>query len=124
DLIMSGSTVVIAPPDGDMAAYLRSLERVKQWNAARIYPGHGDPIDTPRAVIEEYIRHRHMRELQVLDALRGGAQRIPEMVAQIYADVPQTLHPMASLSVYAHLLKLRDEGKVSGDDRESEWSLV
>ncbi|MGQ0550736.1 MAG: MBL fold metallo-hydrolase [Armatimonadota bacterium] len=124
DLIMGGSTVVIAPPDGDMAAYLRSLERVRQWNPARIYPGHGDAIDSPLAVIEEYIRHRLMREQQVLDALRGGARWIPEIVLRIYADVPPAFHPMAALSVYAHLLKLRDEGKVSGGDRESEWNLI
>lgn len=123
DLIMSGSTVVIAPPDGDMAAYLRSLHHVKQFNPSRIYPGHGDAIDSPQAVIEEYIRHRLMREQQVLDALRDGARKIPDMVARIYAEVPQVLHPMASLSVYAHLIKLRDEGKVSGDDRDSEWTL-
>ncbi|MGH2404483.1 MAG: MBL fold metallo-hydrolase, partial [bacterium] len=85
DLVMSGSTVVIAPPDGDMAEYLRSLERVRQWNPARIYPGHGDPLDAPDVVIEEYIRHRHMREQQVLEALRDGARRIPEMVVRIYS---------------------------------------
>ena len=124
DLIMSGSTVVIAPPDGDMAAYLRSLDRVKQWHPSRIYPGHGDVIDSPQAVIEEYIRHRLMREQQVLDALRDGARRIPEMVSRIYAEVPRGLHPMAALSVYAHLIKLRDEGKVSGRDRDSEWTLT
>lgn len=123
DLIMSGSTVVIAPPDGDMAAYLRSLDRVKQLNPSRIYPGHGEAIDSPQAAIEEYIRHRLMREQQVLDALRSGARRIPDLVSRIYAEVPRSLHPMASLSVYAHLLKLRDEGKVSGQDRDSEWML-
>ncbi len=123
DLIMSGSTVVIAPPDGDMTAYLRSLDRVKQLNPSRIYPGHGEAIDSPQAVIEEYIRHRLMREQQVLDALRDGPRRIADMVSRIYAEVPRALHPLASLSVYAHLLKLRDEGKVLGQDRDSEWTL-
>ncbi len=124
DLLMSGSTVVIAPPDGDMAAYLRSLERVKQLNATRIYPGHGDAIDAPRALIEEYIRHRYMREQQVLDALRAGPNSIPDLVARIYVDVAPVLHGLAAHSLYAHLLKLKAEGKVSGKDRESEWRLV
>jgi glyoxylase-like metal-dependent hydrolase (beta-lactamase superfamily II) len=69
DLIMSGSTVVISPPDGDMADYLQSLERLRQRRIARIYPGHGEAIDTPGEVIEDYILHRRMREAQVLDAL-------------------------------------------------------
>ncbi|MGH2373771.1 MAG: MBL fold metallo-hydrolase [bacterium] len=124
DLIMSGSTVVIAPPDGDMAAYLRSLDRVKQWRPVRIYPGHGDAIDSPQAVIEEYIRHRLMREQQVLDALREGPRRIADLVPEIYAGTPLALHRLAALSIYAHLLKLRAEGRVSGGDRESEWTLV
>jgi len=124
DLVMSGSTVVIAPPDGDMAAYLQSLERLRRWPIARIYPGHGDVIDAPGAVLAEYIAHRLMRERQVLDALRDGPARIPALVRRIYVEVPQALHPLAALSVYAHLLKLKAEGKVAGTDQDSEWRLT
>ncbi len=124
DLIMSGSTIVIAPPDGDMAAYLRSLERLKQWDPVRIYPGHGEVIDAPAAMIEEYIQHRLMREQQVLDALREGPRTIADLIPKIYAGTPQALHRLAALSIYAHLLKLRTEGRVSGSDRESEWTLL
>lgn len=124
DLIMSGSTVVIAPPDGDMAAYLRSLEQLKRHTLVRIYPGHGDVIETPEVVIDEYIHHRMDRERQVLAALRGGPRRIVHMVPEIYAGVPQALHGMAALSVYAHLLKLRDEGRVIGRDQDAEWRLA
>lgn len=124
DLIMSGSTVVIAPPDGDMTAYMRSLERVRALRIARIYPGHGDPIDAPKGVIEEYIEHRRARERQILEALRDGPRRIDDLVASIYAEVPRGLHRMAALSVYAHLLKLRGEGRVDGSDRHAEWALV
>jgi glyoxylase-like metal-dependent hydrolase (beta-lactamase superfamily II) len=124
DLIMSGSTVVIAPPDGDMAAYLRSLGRLRPLPLARIYPGHGEVIETPAAIIDQYIRHRLDRERQVLDALRRGPRHILDMVPEIYADVPKALHPMAALSVYAHLLKLRDEGRVVGTDQESAWRLA
>ncbi len=124
DLINSGTTVLIAPPDGDMAAYIRSLERVRRFALACIYPGHGDVIDTPAAIIDEYITHRLMRERQVLDRLRDGPARIPELVRRIYAEVPEALHPYAAQSVYAHLRKLRDEGKVTGHDLESEWRLT
>jgi glyoxylase-like metal-dependent hydrolase (beta-lactamase superfamily II) len=124
DLVMSGSTVVIAPPDGDMGAYLRSLERVKRLRAARLYPGHGDPISAPDAVIDEYVKHRLMRERQVLDGLASGPRRIADLVRLIYPDLSQSLHPMAALSVYAHLLKLKAEGRVSGTDQHGEWSLV
>lgn len=124
DLIMSGSTVVISPPDGDMAAYLRSLERLRQRRIARIYPGHGEVIEHPGMIIDEYIHHRRMREAQVLDALKAWPLRIADLVVQIYAGLPETLHPLAARSVYAHLLKLKSEGKVTGADRESEWRLL
>ncbi|MGQ0570304.1 MAG: MBL fold metallo-hydrolase [Armatimonadota bacterium] len=123
DLIMSGSTVVIAPPDGDMAAYLRSLDRIRQRQPSQIYPGHGDVIESPAAVIEEYIQHRRARERQVLEALASGPARIPDLVSRIYVDVPAALHPLAAHSVYAHLIKLRAEGLVAGSDRESVWRL-
>jgi glyoxylase-like metal-dependent hydrolase (beta-lactamase superfamily II) len=124
DLIMNGSTVVIVPPEGDMAAYLHSLERLRQRDIARIYPGHGDVIDTPRAALDEYIAHRLMRERQVLDALGDGPAGIADLVRRIYAELPQALHSWAAQSIYAHLLKLKTEGKVEGIDRESEWRLT
>jgi len=124
DLVMSGSTIVIGPPDGDMGAYLRSLDRVKQLRAACLYPGHGDPIAAPDAVIDEYVKHRLMRERQVIDGLAAGPRRIADLVPVIYKGLPEALHPMAALSVYAHLLKLKAEGRVSGTDQDAEWSLV
>ena len=72
DHIMQGSTVVIAPPDGDMAAYLESLERIRSMRLRFIAPGHGHLIDEPRTVIDEYITHRLEREQQVVAALRAG----------------------------------------------------
>ncbi len=124
DLINSGTTVLIAPPDGDMAVYMHSLERLRGFALARIYPGHGDIIERPVAVIEEYLQHRRMRERQIADALRDGPARIPDLVRHIYMDVPEALHRYAAQSVYSHLLKLRDEGKVTGHDLESEWRLT
>lgn len=127
DHVMSGSTVVIAPPDGDMAVYLESLEKVRGRAPARIAPGHGDMIDDPAAVLDGYLRHRLERERQV----RAGLAAAPEegvtaagLVGQLYQDVPEDLHPVARYSVWAHLRKLGQEGQASSpepDDIDAPW---
>jgi glyoxylase-like metal-dependent hydrolase (beta-lactamase superfamily II) len=127
DHIMQGSTVVIAPPDGDMAAYLDSLERLKtiRPRLKAIAPGHGHVIDDPQATIDEYIRHRHEREDQVLAALSArGTATIAEIVEDVYAGVDPVLHPIAQRSVWAHLRKLADEGAVKGDRFDGDWSAT
>jgi glyoxylase-like metal-dependent hydrolase (beta-lactamase superfamily II) len=125
DHIMEGSTVVIAPPDGDMAAYLRSLDRLTTLRPRlrSIAPGHGHLIETPAAKIDEYVTHRLAREAQVLDALeRAGSTTIEPIVKELYADVPVELHVMAAHSVWAHLLKLAEDDKAVGDSLDGEWS--
>lgn len=127
DHIMEGSTVVIAPPDGDMGAYLRSLERLKAHRPRlrSIAPGHGHLIEEPLAKIDEYLTHRLAREAQVLDALqRSGTTTIEPIVKELYADVPEALHGMAAYSVWAHLLKLVDDGKATGRDLDGAWSVA
>ena len=127
DHIMQGSTVVIAPPDGDMAAYLASLERLKRIRPRLriIAPGHGYLIDDPMAVIDEYISHRLERERQVVDTLRSrGRAAISDLVGDIYTDVPVELHPWARYSVWAHLRKLADDGLVEGDGLDDVWSAA
>ena len=125
DHIMSGSTVVIAPPDGDMRAYLTALERLREWDLAAVAPGHGEWIDDPRAKVEEYLTHRRAREAAILDALRtAGRARIEELVEAVYVDVPSLLHPIARWSVWAHLRKLAEDGQAAStdvDDIEAEW---
>jgi glyoxylase-like metal-dependent hydrolase (beta-lactamase superfamily II) len=124
---MSGSTVVIAPPDGDMAIYLESLERVRNLRPRRIAPGHGDMIEDPAAVLDRYLVHRHNREAQVLSALPTHARdaaSVEQLVAAIYTDVPDQLHPVARYSVWAHLRKLAAEGQAAGadpDDLAAPW---
>jgi glyoxylase-like metal-dependent hydrolase (beta-lactamase superfamily II) len=127
DHIMQGSTVVISPPDGDMATYLDSLERLKtiRPRLKAIAPGHGHVIDDPLAVVDATIAHRLAREAQVLDVLRErGPAVITDLVEQIYADVVPELHPVARRTVWAHLRKLADEGVVKGDDLDGEWSAT
>ena len=126
DHIMEGSTVVIRPPDGDMAAYLAQLERLKAHRPRlrSIAPGHGHLIEQPIAKIDEYLQHRAMREQQILDALTAGATTVDAIVAQLYPEIPEDLLPMAAGTVWAHLLKLRDEGRVKGDAQDGAWNLT
>jgi glyoxylase-like metal-dependent hydrolase (beta-lactamase superfamily II) len=128
DHIMDGSTVVISPPDGDMGEYLASLERLRSLRPRlrSIAPAHGHLIEDPQAKIAEYVEHRLEREAQVLGGLASrGTATAAELVADIYTEVPEVLHPMAARSVWAHLRKLAAEGRVRSDDvdePESTWT--
>ena len=114
DLAWKGSTVVIPPSHGgDVSAYLASLERVLFLAPATMLPAHGQVIDQPAELLREYIAHRHVREQQVLNALRVGLTHVDDMVSQIYPTLAAPLVPMARESVLAHLLKLEREGTVS-----------
>ncbi len=121
DLVAGVGTVVIAPPDGDMADYMASLRRLRDLPVRTILPGHGPPIDAPRQRLDEYIAHRTAREAQVLATLADGPRAVAALVAAIYAAVDPALRPAAALSVTAHLLKLEREGRVvRGGDAEGE----
>lgn len=115
DHILGRGTTVVAYPDGDMGEYLASLDRVRGLDVDRIYPGHGPVIGEPHRVIDEYIDHRLMREREVLDGLAAGDATPEELVARIYADVDPILHPVAAMSVRAHLAKLAREGRAVQD---------
>lgn len=112
DHIIDGSTVVIDPPDGNMAAYLDSLERLKALAPAAILPGHGNVIEDPGAAIEALIGHRLAREAKVARAL-GAHPGLPlgGLVRHVYDEVPETLHALAERSLLAHLEKLESEGR-------------
>ena len=112
DHIMSGSTVVIAPPDGDMATYLHSLALVAGLDVTKVFPGHGDVIPDAKAKIGEYTAHRLEREAQVLALLKPKrAVTVSKLVQRIYADVIPALHPIAQFTVWAHLRKLTADGR-------------
>ncbi|HVE94833.1 MAG TPA: MBL fold metallo-hydrolase [Acidimicrobiales bacterium] len=119
DHVMSGSTVVISPPDGDMGEYVASLARVKEMRVDAIAPGHGRLISDADAVLEQYIRHRATREESILAALAGMTEgTIDDIVRAVYVDVAAALHPVARYSVWAHLRKLETEGAVVATDRD------
>lgn len=124
DIVAGVGTVVIAPPEGDLRAYLASLRRLQAMGLRRILPGHGPTIDDPPALLERYIRHRHEREQQVLAGLAGGPRAVDELVIVIYPDLADSLRDAAALSLTAHLLKLESEGRVvraAGPDRHDRW---
>jgi glyoxylase-like metal-dependent hydrolase (beta-lactamase superfamily II) len=112
DHVMGWSTSVVAPPDGDMAAYMASLEKLIARRDAILYPTHGSPVPDPRAYLEALLAHRRAREAQVLAALPAT---IPDLVARLYAGLDPKLAGAAAQSVAAHLIKLRDEGRARED---------
>jgi ribonuclease/clavin/mitogillin len=122
DLVVPGTTVVIpASMDGDLAAYLQSLERVLALRPLRLLPSHGAPIEDPEGIVRQYIRHRHEREQQVLEGLRAGDRTVETLVARIYVGLKPALIPMAHESVTAHLRKLENEGRAQRDG--DTWAL-
>ncbi len=127
DNVLGVGTTVIPGRGGDLAAYLRSLERLLAEAPGAIYPAHGPRIPDGVAKIREYIAHRLEREAQVLAALRDGLERVGAMVKRIYAAYPEALHAAAAQSVLAHLSKLEAEGRVrrSGDPPlDAAWRLA
>jgi glyoxylase-like metal-dependent hydrolase (beta-lactamase superfamily II) len=126
DHVMEGSTVVIAPPDGDMAAYLTSLERLRTMRPPlrAIAPGHGHLIEDPKAKLTEYVEHRLARERQVVEVLRElGSATAEQLVERIYVGLVDELVLRARQSVHAHLRKLAAEGAVTSSDVDDESSL-
>jgi glyoxylase-like metal-dependent hydrolase (beta-lactamase superfamily II)/8-oxo-dGTP pyrophosphatase MutT (NUDIX family) len=123
DHVMQASTVVINPPDGDMAAYVASLRAVAELDLDWLAPGHGFLMAEPRAAIEAIVAHRLKREAKVVAALAElGPASAERLLATVYADVAPHLHAVAMRSLTAHLLKLRDDGAAL--ESAGEWSLV
>jgi glyoxylase-like metal-dependent hydrolase (beta-lactamase superfamily II) len=117
DHVMGWSTTVVTPPDGDMAAYMASLRKLRARDDAILWPTHGGPVRQPRPFIDAYVTHRLEREEQIVASLAGGIDTIPDIVARLYADVDKRLHPAAARSVLAHLIQLTQEGRVGREDR-------
>jgi len=123
DHIMSGSTVVIVPPSGDMKAYIDSLRLLDEYPLHTMAPGHGAVIEDPRAAVSWLVEHRLKREQKVLDGLRAlGGGNLDELVLVVYDDVDPGIHHMAKLSLTAHLIKLQQESR-AGCDANERWSL-
>ena len=123
DHVLGTVSPVILPPDGSMRAYLESLERLKSLPLAALLPGHGPRLTDPPAVLNGLIRHRLMREARVVRSLTDApGATLAELVRTVYVDVPPDMHPWASYSLLAHLIKLAEEGRASETD--GGWRLL
>ncbi|MEM9670418.1 MAG: MBL fold metallo-hydrolase [Pseudomonadota bacterium] len=119
DHIMGWSTTIVAPPDGDMGDYMRSLKLVQDRNFDVLWPAHGPEIrNDVHGFIEAYMDHRRGREAAILDHLNRGYTSIPDMVAEMYADVDKKLHPAAALSVLGQIRELVKQGIVVSSDED------
>lgn len=117
DHVMSWSTTVVSPPDGDMAAYMRSLARLAARDDRLYLPGHGAPLPDPAPFVAALTAHRLEREAMVLDALRKARRATAtELVPPVYGSaLDRRLVPAAARSLLAHLIKLATEGAVARD---------
>jgi glyoxylase-like metal-dependent hydrolase (beta-lactamase superfamily II) len=113
DTILGTGTTAIFPPDGHMADYFRSLQTLRALRPRRILPAHGPIREDAVALIDEYIAHRLQRERQVLDAFASGATTPAALRARIYPELDPRLHGAAEIQIEAHLIKLREEGRVA-----------
>ncbi len=116
DHVMAWATTIVAPPDGRMSDYMRSLDRLAA-RSDRIYlPGHGGPVEKPAAFLRAMRTHRRMREQAILERVRTGDRHIAEIVRAIYRTTPQALHGAAALSVLAHLEDLCERGLLAAPE--------
>jgi glyoxylase-like metal-dependent hydrolase (beta-lactamase superfamily II) len=122
DHVMGWSTTVVSPPDGDMAAYMASLDKLTARNDRVYYPAHGDPVDNPQRLVRGLAGHRKQREGQILRILGQGPAAIPRMVELMYVGLDPRLHGAAGRSVLAHLIDLRTRGVV--DEAGDDWRLA
>jgi glyoxylase-like metal-dependent hydrolase (beta-lactamase superfamily II) len=121
DHVMGWNTTVIAPPEGDMAQFIASLERLMQRHDKMFLPGHGGRIQTPQRVVKAYIMHRKWREQTILSCLEEGISTVPRIVARLYGTLDAGLRDAAALSVLAHLEHLINRDLVAAE-RPGDWS--
>jgi len=123
DHVLEGVSPVILPPDGDMAAYLASIDKLMPLEFDRIAPGHGDVLQRPKRVLAALRAHRIAREDKLLRRLAGAPDATLEALTPlVYDDVPADRHPWARLTLEAHLIKLLREGRVA--ERDGHWQSI
>ncbi|MET0250658.1 MAG: MBL fold metallo-hydrolase [Novosphingobium sp.] len=113
DHVMAWSTSVVSPPDGDMGAYMASLQKLHDRDDRVYYPAHGPAVDRPRQLVRGMLGHRRQRENQILRLLGQAPQAIEAMVPQMYRGLDPALNGAAGRSVLAHLLELERQGRVA-----------
>lgn len=128
DMVASVGTILIAPGEGHMRTYIDQLERLASLDAMVALPAHGDPIGAPSQLFRGYVAHRLLREAKVLAALgtfqSAEGASLDELVAVAYQDTPAAIHPIAKLSLQAHLDKLVEDGSAKQTVRGYAAALV
>jgi glyoxylase-like metal-dependent hydrolase (beta-lactamase superfamily II) len=112
DHVMAWSTSIVAPPDGSMSDYMKSLDLLLERRENLYFPGHGGPLQNARQFTRALCTHRKMREAAILARLRAGDRSIAQIVAAIYHDTDSRLHGAAALTVFAHIEDMVARGKV------------
>ncbi len=112
DLVLGRGSSMVTYPEGDVAAYLRSLDRLAALRPRILFPGHWDPVADAMAKLEEYREHRLEREAQVLDEVRRGPGTAAELTRRVYGDLDEALLHAAEMTLRAHLRKLVDDGAI------------
>jgi glyoxylase-like metal-dependent hydrolase (beta-lactamase superfamily II) len=126
DTVVGRGTTFIDPPDGDLARYLATLERLLALAPRTIYPGHGPVVLDAKGKLREYLLHRAEREREVVEALAAAPRTVEDLVAAIYAAYPPDVRPLAARLVTAHLMKLEAEGRAAKNGRgaDATWTLL
>jgi glyoxylase-like metal-dependent hydrolase (beta-lactamase superfamily II) len=112
DLILGQGSSMVTYPEGDIAAYLRSLDRLAALQPRLLFPGHWDPVTEAMAKVEEYRSHRLDREAQILAEVRRGDGTAPVLTRRVYGDLDDKLMVAAEMTLRAHLSKLVHDGLV------------
>ena len=123
DHVMGWSTTIISPPDGNMTDYLISLEKLLNRNDKIYYPTHGLPIEEPIKFVKQVYAHRLRRDNEICRFLEQGNKSIDQIVKAIYPTIDKSLYLAASRTIYAHLIRLVELGKVNSDGPPTENAL-
>src|SRR5690606_15018204 len=122
DHVMGWSTTVVSPPDGDMAAYMASLDKLYSRADRIYYPAHGPAVERPRQLVRGMIGHRRQRERQILNLVGAHPQDIAQLVSQMYKGLDERLWPAAGQSVKAHLIGLERRDRVARSGER--WTIL
>jgi glyoxylase-like metal-dependent hydrolase (beta-lactamase superfamily II) len=122
DMLSTMSTIIVDPPEGHLATYLRSLERLATEPLTTLYPAHGPAMRDGQRLVRQYLRHRRQREASLLQALEQGGGSIDELLPKVYWDADRKLYPFAARSLLAGLQKLQEEGRAK--EQSGRWTRV
>ncbi|HLQ37048.1 MAG TPA: MBL fold metallo-hydrolase [Planctomycetota bacterium] len=116
DMLSTMSTIIVDPPEGHLATYLQSLERLLAEPLTTLYPAHGPAQRFGHKLVKQYLRHRRQRETKLLECLQGGGGTLEQLVPKVYWDADPKLYPFAARSLLAGLQKLQEERRAVEDD--------